>query len=147
MPKANVYDLISEIEDMCECSICCDKYNDIRRIPRVLPCQHTFCTNCLSKQCRRQRLKCPLCNQEHSIKNGEVDTLPKDYTRNDLNGLLKKNILDIYAKNAKITTMYSIFAKRAMFKCAIFVMVSVKWNDVVRMKLKSEISHRPHKPC
>nr|XP_022302812.1 tripartite motif-containing protein 45-like [Crassostrea virginica] len=90
MPKANVYNLISEIEDMCECSICCDKYNDNRRIPRVLPCQHTFCTNCLSKQCRRQRLKCPLCNQEHYIKNGKVDTLPKDYTRNDLNGLLEK---------------------------------------------------------
>lgn len=90
MLEANIHDLISEIEDICECSICCDKYNEKRRIPRVLPCQHTFCTNCLSKQCRRRALKCPLCNHEHYIENGNVDTLPKDYTRIDLNGLLEK---------------------------------------------------------
>lgn len=90
MAKANVHGFIDEIENICECSICCNAYDDDGLIPRVLPCQHTFCTNCLSKQCRRQRIKCPLCNQEHYIKNGNTNTIPKDYTRRDLKELLDK---------------------------------------------------------
>lgn len=89
MSSVKVKGVISEIETMCECSICCHTYDDKCHVPRVLPCQHTFCTECLSKHCRRRRLKCPLCNQEHNITNESVDTLPKDYTRCNLKDLLE----------------------------------------------------------
>lgn len=89
MAAARVKGVLSEIETMCECSICYHTYDDECHVPRVLPCQHTFCTECLTKHCRRRRLKCPLCNQDHNIKNENVDQLPKDYTRRNLKDLLK----------------------------------------------------------
>lgn len=89
MALVKVKGFLSEIEIMCECSICCHTYDDTCHMPRVLPCQHTFCTECLSKHCRRRRLKCPLCNQEHNITNESMDTLPKDYTRCNLKELLE----------------------------------------------------------
>lgn len=89
MSVAKVKGVLSEIETMCECSICCHTYDDECHVPKVLPCQHTFCTECLTKHCRRRRLKCPLCNQDHNIKSENVDKLPKDYTRCNLKDLLE----------------------------------------------------------
>lgn len=80
---------LAELEAMCECSICYDAYDDKCHVPRVLPCQHIFCTECLSKHCKRRKLKCPLCNQEHNIKNESVDKLPKDFTTCNLRELLE----------------------------------------------------------
>lgn len=89
MAADKVKGVLSELETMCECSICCHTYDDECHVPRVLPCQHTFCTECLTKHCRKRRLKCPLCNQDHNIKNENVDKLPKDYTRCNLKDLLE----------------------------------------------------------
>lgn len=89
MAAARVKGVLSEIETMCECSICYHSYDDKCHVPRVLPCQHTFCTECLTKHCRRRRLKCPLCNQDHNIKNESVEKLPKDYTRCNLKDLME----------------------------------------------------------
>lgn len=89
MAAVKVKGFLSEIETLCECSICYHTYDDKCHVPRVLPCQHTFCTECLSKHCRRRKLKCPLCNQEHNVKNENVDKLPKDFTTCNLRDLLE----------------------------------------------------------
>jgi len=34
-----------------ECSVCCERYDDRERVPRVLHCGHTFCTSCLTQLC------------------------------------------------------------------------------------------------
>ena len=94
MTKTHVHGFISEIENICQCSICFNEYDSNEHIPRALPCQHTFCTICLSKQCRGKKLKCPFCNQEHNLRDGDINTLPKDYTRCDL-----KELLDNFSKH------------------------------------------------
>jgi hypothetical protein len=58
------------------CQFCAKKYNVGERIPRILVnCGHTFCTNCLSKLYKDNRVRCPLCKK--LIKNLEtVEKLP-----------------------------------------------------------------------
>ncbi|XP_071958041.1 uncharacterized protein [Antedon mediterranea] len=48
--------------------------------PKVLPCQHTFCEDCL-KRCQDSSggLLCPTCRREYSAI--DVSKLPNDYTR------------------------------------------------------------------
>jgi len=64
-----------EFTDYLACHICKELYMD----PRVLPCGHTFCFNCIN-QCRGNRqpgqsMPCPLCRQQ-------VTTLPSQLPKN-----------------------------------------------------------------
>mmetsp|Transcript_25430 Transcript_25430/g.25187 ORF Transcript_25430/g.25187 Transcript_25430/m.25187 type:complete len:189 (+) Transcript_25430:3-569(+) len=53
------------------CQFCGKKYNVGERIPRILVhCGHTFCTDCLNKIHKRNRIRCPLCTK--LIKNIET---------------------------------------------------------------------------
>ena len=36
---------IKELEEMIVCSVCTDDYNK----PKTLPCNHSFCLNCIQK--------------------------------------------------------------------------------------------------
>jgi hypothetical protein len=58
------------------CQFCGFKYNVGERIPRILVhCGHTFCTNCLTKLFKNNRVRCPLCKK--LVKNLEnVERLP-----------------------------------------------------------------------
>ena len=56
-----------ELADMTECSICTEVFTD----PRVLPCIHTFCLQCLLNYGKNKqpwgRMACPLCRKEFTI--------------------------------------------------------------------------------
>ena len=56
-----------ELDDMTECSICCEVFND----PRVLPCLHTFCLQCLLDYGKDKQpgnsMACPVCRKEFTI--------------------------------------------------------------------------------
>lgn len=58
------------------CGVCKLKYNVGDRIPRTLVnCGHTYCTLCLSRYYRRNRIRCPFCKK--MVKNLEnVEQLP-----------------------------------------------------------------------
>ncbi|CAH1244233.1 TRIM3 [Branchiostoma lanceolatum] len=50
-----------EIREELSCSICLELFTR----PKVLPCQHTFCQDCLQKHVRNKKhLKCPNCRQQ-----------------------------------------------------------------------------------
>ena len=59
-----------------ECGVCRLKYNVGDRIPRILVnCGHTYCTACLSRYYRKNRIRCPYCKK--LVKNLEsVEQLP-----------------------------------------------------------------------
>jgi hypothetical protein len=46
------------------CGVCKQKYNVGDRIPRILVnCGHTYCTSCLTKYFRKNRIRCPFCTK------------------------------------------------------------------------------------
>ncbi|XP_029947597.1 RING finger protein 223-like [Salarias fasciatus] len=51
--------------DTLECIVCFDQYSRKDRVPRMLHCNHTFCTPCLQRlsklEGRMYTVSCPLC--------------------------------------------------------------------------------------
>ena len=52
------------MENIIDCTICMEKYNSNNKIPRILSCGHTYCTQCLEKiastELRNKGINCPL---------------------------------------------------------------------------------------
>jgi hypothetical protein len=64
-----------ERDEEVECRICLQQYNK----PKLLPCFHTFCLECLKKYCDEADdsiIPCPLCRSEFSVPQDDVDKLP-----------------------------------------------------------------------
>jgi len=60
-------EFVKKLHDACECPVC----QELCSQPRMLPCSHTFCQNCLAGCSTNSRgfsrlLKCPLCRQLYS---------------------------------------------------------------------------------
>jgi len=73
-----------ELDDMTECSICTEVFTD----PRVLPCIHTFCLNCLLNYGKDSypgdRLPCPLCRKEFTIPHNGLSGMQKNFEKEQL---------------------------------------------------------------
>ncbi|XP_070548122.1 uncharacterized protein [Ptychodera flava] len=54
-----------------DCPLCDNRY----RVPKMLPCFHTFCKQCLKKILDSESITCPLCKDKHSLEDMEVDDL------------------------------------------------------------------------
>lgn len=52
-----------------ECHICKYPYTSAYRIPKVIPCGHTFCSICLEDLQKRQNLICPHCQKSWDSSN------------------------------------------------------------------------------
>ena len=59
----------------CDCS-------NLFKDPRMLPCLHTFCLQCLKKESEiqgaKEALKCPKCNEKAALPEGGVEKFPLD---------------------------------------------------------------------
>jgi len=68
-----------ELDDMTECPICIEVFTD----PRVLPCQHTFCLNCLQNYGKDSypgdRTPCPVCRKEFTIPDDGISGMQKNF--------------------------------------------------------------------
>ena len=67
-----------------ECPSCYDIYDDEEKIPRNLPCGHTYCQECLTQIANiKKRLECPVCRikLDPSIKPSK---LSKNYVAADI---------------------------------------------------------------
>ncbi|XP_077997472.1 E3 ubiquitin-protein ligase TRIM45-like [Glandiceps talaboti] len=68
-------------EDYLSCTICLEQYKN----PKVLPCDHTFCQECLIKIVERQgRLQCSVCDTPCELPNGRVSELKANFFMNSL---------------------------------------------------------------
>lgn len=67
------------LENLVKCAICLDYYKD----PRVLPCSHTFCYQCLKSLCRERPALCPM-RDNTTIMLSSIDRLPVNRTAKDL---------------------------------------------------------------
>lgn len=86
----------SQIRDLIECTICLETFTD----PVALPCQHTFCRQCLhdfwSRADRRGTVPCPMCRKEIAVPKDGPASLEKDFKMNRL--------IDIYQSEPTTTT-------------------------------------------
>jgi len=68
-----------QMEELKGCPICTEMYID----PRVLPCGHTLCFQCVAKCCENKppgdEVACPLCRTKFTIPSGRVGGLPKNF--------------------------------------------------------------------
>ncbi len=68
-----------ELQDLVTCALCLDHYQD----PRLLPCSHTFCLNCMEKLVRNGKFDCPL-RDNTSINQNDIKKLPVNRTAKDM---------------------------------------------------------------
>lgn len=61
------------MNELSQCSICFEQYDQAARSPRLLPCQHSFCTKCLTGLVKGPvSVDCPICRVNHRIKFEDV---------------------------------------------------------------------------
>ena len=65
-----------------KCSVCLELFTD----PKVLPCCHTFCLECLKKTATREKTRgqitCPKCRESHVIPEGGLSEFLTDFITN-----------------------------------------------------------------
>ncbi|KAK3587711.1 hypothetical protein CHS0354_042501 [Potamilus streckersoni] len=66
--------------EFLQCGICMNEYDESYHIPRVLPCLHVYCEECMSKVLLEDKITCPACRFVHDIHGGDVRKLQKENT-------------------------------------------------------------------
>lgn len=70
-----------------ECSLCCEAFSEdsVARVPRLLPCGHTFCHECLDRLMVRGAIQCPnRCREHVRIGAARAGGLPKNFALIDM---------------------------------------------------------------
>lgn len=100
MTSSENNDVISDLNDITQCSVCLRTFVD----PRILPCIHTFCLRCLRQMGAKQdeSLSCPLCRQPFSLPDNSFDALNKNFFMTKLIHTTKKlNLNESIAKRVE----------------------------------------------
>ena len=82
----------SSLGYLVECALCLEGY----KTPRMLPCQHCFCEDCLKQLISKKSkpggtFECPNCRQEVDIPKEGVAMFPLSFTLNKLQEALEKS--------------------------------------------------------
>ena len=71
------------LDEMLQCSLCLEQQDD----PRLLPCHHSYCRNCLHKfvTSKEQANKvCPMCRAEFVVPEGGVEKFTQNFLVNQI---------------------------------------------------------------
>ena len=76
---------LEKLEELLKCSVCLDDYTD----PRLLPCSHIYCRQCLTKVVDREPdgrlvISCPICREVIPVPSGGVAGFQSAYRINSL---------------------------------------------------------------
>ena len=95
--------------DLYICDICME--NMLERNPKVLPCLHSFCMECLVKVMKQGAIECPTCRSKTIVPNGDVTELQVNFM------LLK--VKEHYDKvlSSKVVLCQLCKATNAIMKC------------------------------
>jgi hypothetical protein len=74
-------------ENLITCSLCSKLYDD----PRLLPCSHTYCFQCINRiiSTNKNHFQCPSCDGSKMTKN-DIDSLPSNRIIHDIVELYSK---------------------------------------------------------
>ncbi len=85
MAAANKDSTTKELEELVTCSICLHHYSD----PRLLPCSHTYCFECIQNLIKSSIFECPL-RDGTTLTQNTIATLPMNRTAKDMVELVSK---------------------------------------------------------
>ena len=63
---------VRKLRENLTCALCLDVYNHDDKLPKVIPCQHSFCCTCLSGLLQVNRgytVPCPICRETFRVPN------------------------------------------------------------------------------
>ena len=92
------------LADLCECAI----HLGLLQQPKLLPCGHSFCLDCLQKIHSTEvtkslypngEIRCPTCTLQHKLHTGGIPKLPVDFKSNQMIEIMKQQELDAAAKD------------------------------------------------
>ena len=90
----------SQLDQELQCSICHEMFKD----PRMLPCQHTFCLECLESVSKLTKdgktMDCSLCKRTHDL---PIQNDVKGFPEN----MLMKSLLDMKNSSANAPPSHS----------------------------------------
>src|SRR6218665_3157403 len=75
MAKSHQSSVQDQMADVTECCICTDVYTN----PKILPCIHTFCLQCLEKYGTEKKTGDQICRSEFSIPDGGLSNLTNNF--------------------------------------------------------------------
>ena len=114
---------VEVLEREITCPICGDHYKE----PKVLPCYHYYCKECIYKlllRCDRgQPISCPECRQDAVIPNNNVDQLPPAFFINRIQPLyeqLKQKVIVSHCEmcdNPEVSSYCQQCAQHICSKC------------------------------
>lgn len=67
----------NSLSKLAMCKLCAENFSD----PRMLPCLHSFCYDCLRKHfdSRKSNYACPTCHEAFELPNGKMEAIPKNF--------------------------------------------------------------------
>ncbi|XP_061162723.1 tripartite motif-containing protein 3-like [Saccostrea echinata] len=85
------------------CGTCLCIYDAVEHSPKLLPCSHTVCKNCLERIVEAQvhdtgYFRCPICREHIGIPRGGVVAFPPSYIVNQLLDLMQQQRRDVIPK-------------------------------------------------
>ena len=90
------YSSSDSLRDALECRICTEEFRD----PRMLPCKHTFCLECLERTCRDKQpgenIPCPFCRVEFQLPDDGIKGIPTN--------LFMEKVVELYHSPSVIAT-------------------------------------------
>jgi len=89
-------------ESFLTCSTCLCMYNSQEQTPKLLPCSHTVCLECLHRIvatfARDSQFRCPICRELINIPRGGVQALPPSFLVNQLLDLMASQRREVIPK-------------------------------------------------
>ncbi|CAK8692606.1 uncharacterized protein LOC143463458 [Clavelina lepadiformis] len=80
----------SHLEQLITCPVCLDRF----KVPKILPCQHTFCLKpCLQNLVVDKKIRCPQCRSTHFLPRQGLVGLPNNLTIISILDLPSSNIV------------------------------------------------------
>ncbi|CAG2236442.1 TRIM2_3 [Mytilus edulis] len=86
MATANLEECENVCVELLNCTQCEKRYDQISHQPRILPCLHTICSDCLMKHFQSSSFKCTVCQKSVDIQDtfeSSKDKFPIDFTIRD----------------------------------------------------------------
>ena len=116
----DIQTLLHNLHDEVSCSVCLNAFTD----PKILPCFHTFCLQCLNQLQQTSgthgQITCPECRTKVQIPgSGDPKELPTNFRMNsllDVMAIQNCNSTGVKCGNCDNTSAHSFYC----FKCCIF---------------------------